>query len=435
MEKMKQKFGFTLAEALIALLVVSLITIATVPIVTKKKKDVISGYHGRWTCYMLNGTHQITSTINGQTTTTSSGSSCTFVPPGKAKNFSVKVIGAGGGGAAGSTPSPKTYTSDVNFKPEKNGDYIIAVMGGGGGGGQIRCGTLAKTGATGGWDIQQVTLRTDKTCNISIGKYGEGNCGHDSKSWDKITGGTTTFSCNGYTVRATGGEVGDSRDTDASDCDWKEWSNGNGGQPNGQNYISTGSLYKKNYITDERIKKYISTYSYGYGGDVGNEDGNACGNGARGAAAVMQINTSAGGAGTPGAAVVKAYPKLPVTRITLGNGGIAGTSNNSPGARGGNTVFGNLIVALGGHGGEPEFNIGTSNQAKGESATVPQYTTSNSIVRSYGGFSANNGSINASPSQFDGINGAGAGGAGGGGSLEGFGQGAHGRPGLVIIEW
>ena len=35
-----KKFGFTLAEALMALLVISLITIASIPVITKKKRLV-----------------------------------------------------------------------------------------------------------------------------------------------------------------------------------------------------------------------------------------------------------------------------------------------------------------------------------------------------------------------------------------------------------
>lgn len=435
MEKMQRRFGFTLAEALIGLLVVSLITLATVPVVTKKKRDTAQGYNGRWVCYKSGNSHMVQQTINGKTTTTNTGNSCTFVPPGKAKNFTVKAIGGGGGGAAGSTPSPTFYTTNTTFKPDKNGDYIVAVMGGGGGGGQIRCGTVARTGGTGGWDVKEVTLRTDKTCTVTIGKYGEGNCGHNSKSYEKRTGGTTTFSCAGFTVQATGGEVGDSRDTDASDCDWKEWSDGRGGTPNGVSYIQRGADYVTNKITDQRITKYISGSSYGYGGYVGNEDGRPCGNGGRGAVSIMRINTSGGGAGSPGASVIKSYPKLPVLNITIGNGGAGGTSNNQAGSRGGDTVLGNLLTALGGHAGEREAIVNTSNQSRGENATVPQYSTASSLTRSYGGYTSNNSNINATAAQYDGINGAGAGGAGGGGSLESYGQGAPGRAGLVIIEW
>ena len=42
--------GFSLAEALMALLVVSLITIATIPVITKKKRSLENIPHGQWTC-------------------------------------------------------------------------------------------------------------------------------------------------------------------------------------------------------------------------------------------------------------------------------------------------------------------------------------------------------------------------------------------------
>lgn len=437
MKKIERRRGFSIAEALMALLVVSLITVATVPVVTKKKRDASQGVHGEWVCYMSGSSHVTQITQDGKTTT-SSGSDCTFVPPGKAKNFSVKVVGGGGGGAAGSMPVPKTYYSSTSFKPDKNGDYVVAVIGGGGGGGQIRCGSQARTGGTGGWDIQDVTLRTDRTCTVTIGKAGEGNCGHNSKAWDRITGGTTEFNCNGYIVRATGGEVGDSRDTDASDCDWKGWSAGRGGTPNGQSYIQTGNLYQQNIINNTRLQRYISSTSYGRGGSVGNESGKACGNGTKGAMAVMRINTTGGGAGSPGASVIKTYPKLNVVKVRLGQGGAGGSSNGGAGGNGGNTTFGSMITAMGGNAGEPEFSVSNGSQSKGQNASTPSYTLTTSIQRSYGGYTASNSGINATAaggSSFNGVNGAGSGGAGGGSAVDEYGKGAPGRPGIVVVNW
>lgn len=429
--------GFSLAEALIALLVVSLITLATVPVITKKKRDVSQGTHGEWVCYMNGSTHITRITKDGKTTT-SAGSDCTFVPPGGAKNFSVKVVGGGGGGASGSRPEPKTYYNSTSFKPEKNGDYIVAVIGGGGGGGQIRCGSQARTGGTGGWDIQEITLRSDKTCNVTVGHAGAGNCGHNSSPRSQVDGGTTEFNCNGYIVRATGGEVGDSRDTDASDCDWKGWSQGRGGSPNGQGYIQTGNLYQQNIINNTRLQRYIPSTAYGRGGSVGNESGRGCGAGTKGAVSVTRINTTGGGAGSPGASVIKTYPKLNVIKVRLGAGGAGGTGNSTSGYTGGNTTFGSLITAMGGNPGEPEFSVSNGTQAKGQNASTPSYTVTTSLQRSYGGYTSMNSSRHATAaggSSFDGINGAGSGGAGGGGSLDEFGYGATGRPGIVVVNW
>lgn len=428
MIEIRKLAGFSLAEALMALLVVSLITVATVPVVTKKKRDVSQGTHGEWVCYMSGSSHVTQITKDGKTST-STGSDCTFVPPGGAKNFSVKVVGGGGGGAAGSRPEPKTYYNSTSFKPEKNGDYIVAVIGGGGGGGQVRCGTQARTGGTGGWDIQEVALRSDRTCYITIGSASKGR---------SENGGDTLFSCNGYDVRATGGHGGDSRDTDASDCDWKGWNDGQGGSPNGQSYIQTDNRYMENIINNTRLQRYIPSTAYGRGGHIGDESGRACGTGSKGAASVTRINTTGGGAGSPGASVIKTYPKLNVIKVRLGAGGAGGTGNGASGGTGGNTTFGSLITAMGGNPGEPEFSVSNGTQAKGQNASTPSYTVTTSLQRSYGGYTSMNSSKNATAaggSSFNGINGAGSGGAGGGGSLDEYGYGAAGRPGIVVVNW
>lgn len=49
---MKKKFGFSLAEALITLLIVCLITLATVPVLTKKRRDTVDTGSGKWICTM-----------------------------------------------------------------------------------------------------------------------------------------------------------------------------------------------------------------------------------------------------------------------------------------------------------------------------------------------------------------------------------------------
>lgn len=440
----KRKFGFSIAEALMALLVVSLITMAAVPVITKKKRDTSQGVHGEWMCYLNNaGQHVTRMTANGKTTT-STGSSCTFAPPGRAQNFSVKVVGGGGGGAAGTRPTTKTFYSTTTYRPDKNGDYTVAVIGGGGGGGQIRCGSQARTGGTGGWNIQDVALRTDKTCTIQIGKGGEGNCGHNSKARSRVDGKTTSFICAGYTVQATGGEVGDSRDTDASDCDWKGWSSGKGGQPNGQSYIQTGVLSKYNTLnTNSQLALYIPGYkAYGRGGAVGNESGTSCKAGSGGAVGIIRKNTSGGGAGSPGASVVKTFPKLNVVRVTIGRGGTGGRSNGANGTQGGTTSFGNIVTALGGNAGEADFTTGSATASKGENATTPSITNVNDIQRSFGGLTENNSSVNATAAggySYNGIDGAGSGGAGGGATWSNtggsFGQGADGRSGLVVVSW
>lgn len=65
--------GFTLAEALVLLLVSSLLVIATMPVITKKKRsrlEVKNTPPGGWVCLR-------------------SMMPCTFIPPAKASNFAI----------------------------------------------------------------------------------------------------------------------------------------------------------------------------------------------------------------------------------------------------------------------------------------------------------------------------------------------------------
>ena len=43
-------FAFSLAEALITLLIVCLITLASIPILTKKRRNMEAGHRGTWIC-------------------------------------------------------------------------------------------------------------------------------------------------------------------------------------------------------------------------------------------------------------------------------------------------------------------------------------------------------------------------------------------------
>ena len=63
---MKKKIhAFTLAEALILLLIAALLAAALVPVITRKHKDV--GEHGEWICTInSNGQHVVKTTYRGK---------------------------------------------------------------------------------------------------------------------------------------------------------------------------------------------------------------------------------------------------------------------------------------------------------------------------------------------------------------------------------
>ena len=122
--------AFSLAEALVTLLIVCLITIASIPVITKKKrvKKEQSNIHGAFACYWDESQQNLIGKylINGEVTDadivtddkeqetiryfddngkekkiTQSRSGCVFNPPAGARNFVVTLVGGGGGGAGG----------------------------------------------------------------------------------------------------------------------------------------------------------------------------------------------------------------------------------------------------------------------------------------------------------------------------------------------
>ena len=144
-----RKCGFSLAEALITLLIVCIITLASVPVLTKKKRSKLDNQrHGYYACYWdANGILQAKMMYNS---VISDGKvvwdeeegryGCEFNPPSGAKNFVATIIGGGGGGAGAAALSGherKTFTTpgmETWFAPD-TGIYEFLVVGGGGGGG------------------------------------------------------------------------------------------------------------------------------------------------------------------------------------------------------------------------------------------------------------------------------------------------------------
>ena len=111
MKKIKFKLpAFSLAEALITLLIVCLITLASIPVLTKKKRNIAEGISGKWMCtrntsgqYVVYDLANPSGRIDDPDTwaLSQNGAGCTFTPPVNAKNFGITVVGGGGGGADG----------------------------------------------------------------------------------------------------------------------------------------------------------------------------------------------------------------------------------------------------------------------------------------------------------------------------------------------
>ena len=96
---MKSKHAFSLAEALITLFIVCLIVIASIPVLTKKRRSSEAQNHGKWVCTLNEqGKHTVWTKSSNEWVET--GDSCTFTPPLNARNFAVSAVAGGGGGGA-----------------------------------------------------------------------------------------------------------------------------------------------------------------------------------------------------------------------------------------------------------------------------------------------------------------------------------------------
>ena len=118
----KQKLGFTLAELLLALIVMSLLIIAVAPVLTKRVVDnikVSNSSQGEFKLY----TYQ-NSADNPECTLAADGSKaydCTFTAPTDAKSVSVVMV-SGGGGGAGATEG--TITPKTDFTTSSTGKEL-----------------------------------------------------------------------------------------------------------------------------------------------------------------------------------------------------------------------------------------------------------------------------------------------------------------------
>ncbi len=144
MNSKKNKFvpAFSLAEALITLLVVCLITLASIPVLTKKKRTTSASEHGRWMCTLNSqGKHVVWSTNssgsidNPDSWDLADSDSCTFVPPINARNFAISLSGGGGGGAGVQVSEGGSTTWNSSFAVNVPGYYDFLAVGAGGTGG------------------------------------------------------------------------------------------------------------------------------------------------------------------------------------------------------------------------------------------------------------------------------------------------------------
>ena len=115
-----EKNAFSLAEMLLVLLIMSFLSMAIAPFVTKKvKKDTYRQPHGRFECFWLNDRliqYNVLETGAGQQEDRTAKGYCEFEPVERAAFYLVQGVGAGGGGAfAATAPYMTTSTATNNY--------------------------------------------------------------------------------------------------------------------------------------------------------------------------------------------------------------------------------------------------------------------------------------------------------------------------------
>lgn len=476
MIKKKLIFGFSLAEALITLLVVSIITIATIPVITKKKRN-IDNSHGKWMC-MLNSAGQHIMWTNGSvgkpndpTTWATTGKNyCEFVVPGQARNFAISAV-AGGGGGASAESKTQMWTSD--FAVNYYGTYKMVAIGGGGAGGKTKCYKKAGGGGAGGVAYSSVYLDSSTT---QIKMYKGSSPSPDDGNYN-APGGEDSYIKRVYRnssgsmaevdiLYAGGGEGGNGRWGLENMCKHGDGKGGTYGKvTSGMSlntstakgvsgcggvtcfgYISSSTFNTLNsFVSPYRVYSGTNASSPGRGGQPNRSTGaDSYGYGRQGNAGYTIAMTKyfrAGGGGKAGQAVSnKFYPSFneKKIRVTVGKGGAGGQSSQSGnnylsanGKDGGNTVVGELFGLNGGAGGKVLDDVKALSKISGEDGEKTPIFYKNPPILGYGGFSGSNYYANG----FN-ANGAGAGGGGGGLNTDGVaGNGGNGASGYVIIEW
>lgn len=199
---MKKKIqAFTLAEALILLLIAALLAAALVPVITRKHKDV--GEHGEWVCTMnSDGKHVVKTTYRGKVSefevAHNGGEYCIFSPPAAAKNFTIKAVGGGGGGAGGSDGDIETiYDSRMSDGENQvftgtvdtDGAYSVVYGGGGGAGGGMACGEARDQTDTLNEDFNDKSLfENDESTSGYHGGYGHnGSWNYTNQNYNPYT--------------------------------------------------------------------------------------------------------------------------------------------------------------------------------------------------------------------------------------------------------
>ena len=292
-----KRFGFSLAEAMITLLIVCLITLASIPVLTKKKRGMSNTGHGTYMCTAVstiveneNGELERTKVTYKQRNSNTTDEweqveKCAFVAPINASNFVVTLIGGGGGGGAARSQKEYVVTATSGgsgtFNPAKDAYYNFEMVSGGGGGAgaswrkrkneRAICGGA---GGSGAYAEGALYLLRGTTYYYAVGTGGGSiGAGFNDHSSRAPGGGESYFrdGTNGDSiyVKLSGGQGGQN-----ASCKRVKWNNCWGGGPGAGGSIVENKAHEPAGGKGLSYVSYINGYS-GVGGAAVNDYDNS----------------------------------------------------------------------------------------------------------------------------------------------------------------
>lgn len=444
------RLGFTLAEALLTLLIISIIVALSTAIIAKKNKKLRADNQTHyWYCTRTsyNGSHTSSTNFN-PAPGSHTADSCTFSPPAGVNKFNVTVIGGGGGGASGyaSRESEQVFTPGTyTFKPLKTDSYYLILIGGGGGGGGKK--SVCHRNDTGGHSAAMihsfVNLDKNTTYVVTVGNGGGTRTGsHSGKD-----GENSTFSGGGYSYVAGAGGGGNRCTRKGG---WRPTCSCKGGGSPGtfspsnvsgtngvDNNATIGAVLNCNSsgsCKNESVANWLPT-GYKEAGNGGNGEDSGKAHGKDGIALVQRLTAYGGGGGQAGSLAFYQYKYSPgdIT-VFVGEGGAGATQTDQDGKDGTSSRFGTKIVSAGGRGGKARANTVMDGYVSlGEDGYMSLLPTN--LVNDYSYSSAAAGGTASSAGAGGGTPGAGGGGGGADGLSSAWSAGGNGAAGIVVVTW
>lgn len=310
MKKLLYKSGFTLAEMLVVVLIISIIAAASIPLAHKRfkiNKDKI--VHGRYECYYNGASLHEVIFKSGKLIKDEDVSSCKFEPDKKATYFIVQAIGGGGGGAySGLPPSRVAATRST---------------------GVITPGTPTSTNQSydSAWLSSALTSINITVTGTAYGGGGGGGYGNGS-GWNWASGSSAASCAANMSPTCSSPYTCAYFNNNINGCHWTytKYRGGPGGK--GQSVSQSTRLYMTTSISASSgnqgygANTYSSSYPYTYYSATGGDPGYVVINGSTYTAA----GGTAGGNATPSA---DGSPGTPTTSGSVA-GGDGGYGMNDP---------------------------------------------------------------------------------------------------------